>query len=102
MSNLRETLCERNSKYGGYNVGTKLRADIMDLINQSHVYHHRKEMPAFWYIAILDIVNKLTRLAVTPDHLDSWHDIQGYAKLVEGHIRDLECLRANEEGEANE
>jgi len=28
---------------------------------------------------IWDVVNKLSRLAVTPDHIDTWHDISVYA-----------------------
>ena len=31
---------------------------------------------------IRDIVNKLSRIAVTPNHIDSWRDISGYAALI--------------------
>lgn len=33
--------------------------------------------------AVYMILTKLSRIAYTPDHLDSWRDIQGYAKIGE-------------------
>ncbi len=32
-------------------------------------------------VAILNILQKISRLANSPDHLDSWMDIAGYAAL---------------------
>ena len=37
------------------------------------------------------IMNKLARLLETPDHIDSWRDIEGYARLVR---EDLEAKHA--------
>ena len=34
-------------------------------------------------IYLSKIVMKLSRLAISPDHVDSWTDIAGYARLVE-------------------
>jgi len=31
------------------------------------------------------IIMKLSRLSVTPNHIDSWTDIAGYARLIEQH-----------------
>ena len=84
---IQETLDERGTNYGSYEVGTQLRADIMELIKQSYRTNNNSEMPAFYQVAILDIVNKLSRLAATPNHLDSYHDISGYATLVENYLK---------------
>ena len=32
------------------------------------------------------ILNKLTRIVKTPTHLDSWKDIEGYARLVREYL----------------
>lgn len=85
---VQETLDERGVNYGSYEVGTTLRAEIMQLILNSYKLNNGgNDMPKFYEIAILDIVNKLSRLASCPTHVDSWHDIQGYAKLVEDLVK---------------
>jgi hypothetical protein len=84
---VQSTLQTRGVNYGDFSLGTQLRANILDLIHENYKIHNNKEMDTFYYLAIHDIVNKLTRISVTPDHQDSWHDIQGYAKLVENHIK---------------
>jgi hypothetical protein len=35
-----------------------------------------------------DVVKKLMRLAWSPEHVDSWADIEGYARLARRHIED--------------
>jgi len=69
---------DRGSVYGSYKEGCKFREEVMAVVdNRSpgpmHPIHRR-------YID--DIVNKLSRVAVTPTHRDSWVDIAGYATLV--------------------
>jgi hypothetical protein len=78
-----ETVSERHSVYGPYWVGTKLRADIMHLIKEVYLENHGEYMEEMDSVMIFDIVNKLSRLATTPRHIDTWHDIQGYASRVE-------------------
>lgn len=39
------------------------------------------------------IMNKLFRILATPNHLDSWKDIAGYAQLV---VNDLESERSKD------
>lgn len=85
---VKETLKQRSTNYGSFSIGTALRATMIEAILDSYKKNNDgKEMPKFYEIAILDIVNKLTRIAVTYDHIDSWHDIAGYAMLVEEHIK---------------
>ena len=80
---IEETLEERGKVYGDYKGGSELRADIMEIIELRYMAVHGKNMDKLMKVYIYDIVNKLSRLAVTPDHRDTWHDIAGYAKLVE-------------------
>lgn len=82
-----ETLSERGAVYGDYYIGVKARADIMDILNAVHVSEHNCDMPHSYRGMLLDVVNKLCRLAATPTHIDSWHDVQGYAKLSEDYFK---------------
>ncbi len=92
MSELKETLEERKSVYGDYSKLSELRASIMTGIANQYEAHHEKPMPEEDYLCITDIVNKLCRIAITPDHIDSWHDIAGYATIIEKLYREKhEC-----------
>lgn len=83
MSNVNETLKERGAVYGDYKGGSEFRASVMKLIKDRHLAVTGKSLDAVQMVYIYDIVNKLSRLATTPDHIDTWHDIAGYATLVE-------------------
>lgn len=83
MSSVKETLESRGETYGDYKGGSEFRAIMMKAVNDRFQQVHGHKMPGVEQIYIFDIINKLSRLAVTPNHIDSWHDIQGYAKLVE-------------------
>jgi len=80
---IEETLKERGAVYGDYKGGSELRASILEIIENRHLEVTGRPMKPVDSIYIFDIVNKLSRLSVTPNHLDTWHDIAGYAKLVE-------------------
>lgn len=83
MNNVNETLKERGAVYGDYKGGSEFRANVMKLIKDRHLAVNGKNLDAVQMVYIYDIVNKLSRLATTPDHIDTWHDIAGYATLVE-------------------
>lgn len=83
MPELKETLEKRKSVYGDYSKLSELRTSIMTGITKQYIAHHEKPMPEEGYLCITDIVNKLCRIAITPDHIDSWHDIAGYATIIE-------------------
>ena len=82
-ANVKDTLKKRGSVYGDYTFGTRAYANIMGEFDKLYQQEHKEFMPGIFRVAISYIVMKLIRLAVTPDHIDSWHDIQGYAKLNE-------------------
>ncbi len=76
------TLEERGSVYGDYEGGSKFRASVMHMIHSRYEEIHGTPMNSLSSVYIFDIVNKLSRLTVTPDHIDTWLDISGYAKLT--------------------
>ena len=93
MKEIDNTLEKRNSKYGSYEDGVILRVDIMTLIKCHYRSINVIDMDPLIESMISDVVNKLVRIAVTPTHIDSWHDIQGYSKLIENYLRrtNAEC-----------
>lgn len=80
---IEETLQERSEIYGDYDEGSEFRADVLDLMLSIYENNHGRPMPTIYAVMILDIISKLSRLATTPDHLDTVHDIVGYATLYE-------------------
>lgn len=92
---IEDTLSKRTEVYGDYEGGTLLRAEIMNLILERHNNATGKCMQMEPFTMILDIVNKLSRIAVTPEHIDSWHDIAGYATLVEKMLAKRRLENAN-------
>ncbi len=86
MKEISNTLRDRGKVYGPYGLGVMTRSALMDVITETYRGFHgesmsKRQIEYFW-----DICNKLSRLAISPDHPDSWHDIQGYAKLIEDDI----------------
>jgi hypothetical protein len=84
-----KTLQERGSNYGPYGGGISIRDALMLIIEDAHKAHHdmpmkRLDKQRFW-----DVCNKLCRLAITPKHLDSWHDLGNYAHLIEADLKDI-------------
>lgn len=85
---VKETLDSRGKSYGNYGTQIMLRNNIMELIIKAYKSHNEySAMPDKHKEYLWDIVNKLTRVAVTPNHVDTWHDIAGYALLIESDVR---------------
>ncbi len=80
---LEETLSDRGSIYGDYELGSEFRAEVMMLVKGTRHRNGLMPMSPTEEVHIFDIVNKLSRLVTSPDHIDTWHDIAGYATLVE-------------------
>ena len=102
MSNVNETLKERGKVYGDYKGGSEFRANVMELIVDRYAKVNHGGMPAIHMVYVYDIVNKLSRLAVTPYHIDTWHDIAGYATLVEKALRKAEKQEQEQEANADD
>ena len=89
--NIQETLGKRSPVYGPYGEQVIVRRDIVDIMLAAYNRNNNVPMPHKYQEYIWDIANKLSRIATTPQHIDSWHDIQGYAKLIE-----LDLLKSGE------
>lgn len=84
--NIDETLGQRSPVYGPYGGQIMVRNELIKVMTDSYYELHGTHMSDRHQQYIWDIANKLSRISASPDHLDSWHDIQGYAKLIEKDI----------------
>jgi hypothetical protein len=79
-----DTLTERGKNYGNFTDNADYAQQIKQVFQDARTW---REMPAYMQEALDLIASKLGRLlSGNPYHKDGWHDIQGYAKLVEDRI----------------
>ena len=78
------TLTERGKRYGVYIGQAQISQALQDVMRSTSGW---ARMPADARDALMLIGSKIARaLNGDPDYADNWHDIQGYAKLVEDRI----------------
>lgn len=84
IEKVRQTLNERQKQYGSFEDVAMTTQKIMDAIAWAR---GSDKLPAPHHEALHMIASKIARI-VNGDynHQDSWHDIQGYAKLIEDLI----------------
>jgi hypothetical protein len=90
-----EVLKERGNVYGNFTDGSYLESEILKLLNANHFKQHGTYLSELERIFFSKIIMKLSRLSVTPDHIDSWTDIAGYARLVEQHYAGVQNAKGN-------
>ena len=88
QQSIEATLAERQSTYGSFEDVAFVTENIMSVLGHVRV-NGLSELPTTHRMALYMIASKMARI-VNGDfnHLDSWHDIGGYAKLVEDLIRE--------------
>ena len=79
--NIEQTLAERKTTHGDFSVGAcgsqMIKAAMRDSPNWD-------ELPDYMKESLEMIASKISRiLSGNYNHVDSWHDISGYASLVE-------------------
>ncbi len=84
MSDINDTLTERGERYGtlyaNAAVAQRLKQEMRATPNWARMAPDQKE-------ALDMLASKISRLLTgDPNHGDSWHDIAGYAKLVEDRL----------------
>ena len=79
-----DTLKQRGSVYGDYAQVCATRAYIMNILKQHYyIVNKGKQMSEEVAMGFNDIVLKLVRAAGAPKYADSFHDLAGYATLME-------------------
>lgn len=82
--NIVETLIARDSTHGDFPRRAEVEQALIEIIERSDMW---PSFEPFQRSAARMIAVKLSRLlSGNPDHIDSWHDIAGYAQLVADHL----------------
>lgn len=89
MADINATLAERGARYGDFTDHARVTMSMIDILRTDKASGYN-EAPNYVRLAIDVILNKIAR-ACTGDPLynDNWHDIIGYAKLVEDRVNAL-------------
>ena len=86
MSDLNETLKERGNRYGDFSDHAVIAQNIQNVMRAGDGW---VRLDAVKRQALTVIADKIARiLSGDPEYSDNWHDIQGYAKLVEERLVD--------------
>lgn len=85
---LGSTMEERGNNYGEFTDIAQLSQQITSLIGEADRRSAKvSQMNPVQREAMKMILHKIARIAVgDADYADNWHDIQGYAKLVEDRL----------------
>ena len=82
-----QTLKERGSRYGDFSVHAEICQDFMRVMKWARNQNAWPDLSDVQRQALTVIADKIARiLSGDPDYADNWHDIQGYAKLVEERL----------------
>lgn len=82
MSTINETLKARQNVHGEFADNSAISQELKNVVRS-----HDGELSDMQKEALDMIVHKISRiLAGNPNHKDHWHDIAGYATLVEERI----------------
>lgn len=78
------TLAQRGERYGDFSDHAEIAQDIQNVMRNTQGWHN---LDAVKKQALTVIADKQARiLSGDPNYGDNWHDIQGYAKLVEDRL----------------
>lgn len=81
---IESTLKERGDRYGDFADHAKIAQDLQDVVRGAKGW---ERLDATQRQALTVICDKIARiLSGDPTYADNWHDIQGYAKLVEDRL----------------
>lgn len=90
MSDVQKTLAERGSRYGDFTYHAAIAQKLQDVMRDAEIQGDEfgwERLTAVQKQALTVIADKIARiLSGDPNYADNWHDIQGYARLVEERL----------------
>lgn len=88
MTDVNKTLEERGARYGSFEDHAVISQGLLDAIRKLPAW---EKLEPDMRQAISTIFDKIARIMNgDPYYTDNWHDIQGYARLVEARLLKLE------------
>ena len=84
MNEINNTLNERGARYGNYSDVASTTQQLMAIVERGANYDH---LNAEQKTSLFMICNKMARIVNgDPNYIENWHDISGYATLVEKEL----------------
>ena len=84
MNEINNTLNERGERYGKFKDVASTTYALQEILRDAKSYKHMSDDQV---IALDMICNKMARIVNgDPSYSDNWHDISGYATLVEQEL----------------
>lgn len=84
------TLAERGSRYGTFKQHAKIAQAIQDIMRQEENWAFLEPDERQALITISDKIARILNAPAGTLYSDSWHDIAGYALLVDKRLKSLE------------
>ena len=79
-----QTIAERGNRYGDFATHAGISQSLKEVMVATPQW---AEMPTYQREALEMIAHKIARiLNGDPNYADNWHDVQGYARLVEERL----------------
>ena len=89
MSEINNTLNERGARYGKFKDVAATTYALQEILRDAKNHEHMTDDQV---IALDMICNKMVRIVNgDPNYIDNWHDIAGYATLVEQELSVTGC-----------
>ncbi len=95
MNNVDKTLEERGKVYGKYRDHAYIADNIRYAMLESPNWRRIDAEKRHSLIVIADKIGRI--LSGDPNHIDSWHDIIGYARLIEVDLELKQVIEVTEE-----
>lgn len=84
MTDIKATLAARGSNYGAYKHDAAICMELVDVMQAQSSWN---KLPPYMKHALTLFAVKIARiLGGRPEYVDNWHDIAGYATLVEQEL----------------
>jgi hypothetical protein len=86
-TDVQQTLSERGERYGSFEYHAAIAQDLQDVMRNANYGKGWNNLAADQRQALTVIADKIARmLNGDPNYRDNWHDIVGYAKLVDDRM----------------
>lgn len=93
MTTIDDTLAERGARYGDFTDHARVAQALQDTMRAAGDTTGWQALSAVQKQALTVIADKIARILTgDPNYADNWHDIQGYAKLVEDRLPNVGAL----------
>jgi hypothetical protein len=84
------TLAERGSRYGTFKNHARIAQSIQDIMREEANWAYLEDDERQALVTISDKIARILNAPAGTLYSDSWHDIAGYALLVDKRLKSLE------------